>query len=427
MFGVLSKINIKNYGFYIVGIFFAWIGFYLTSQSYNGSEVITWNNESNLYFDNAKKVMEGKTPFFDYFVEYPPFVPYLLSIPALLTFNPKIDGAIYLFAYPALMMLISFFVYFFFIKEKLKVDLFWIVVFLINFMIGATYIITRYDFYPAVTCFLGMLFYIKSNQQLEANSTKTNFISSVFFLCLSAFLKVYAIFPLFLIFLLSLKDKFRLKVIVITIILFGLSQIPFALTSNFARLVEYQTVSRDAQLESTYAGVSLLAEHYSLTPRTNLAGQNGSMELNDSFSKSISKASTYFLILLVIVPILVFGYTSYKKNNSNTDQVIYLFIAVILGVLVSSKIFSPQYWFWILGLLPLLSYLKNNAIEQKFQNIILAVVITLITYLTYWIWPSNYGLLMDKEFNAILVLNFRNLLCVILYFYFIIKSFKFNN
>ncbi len=425
---MLEYLKINKILFYLAGGLFILLAFYLTSQSYNGSQVIRWGTESGLYHDNAKKVLTGQTPFFDYFVEYPPLVPYLLTIPAFLTFNFDLNGAIYIFVYPLLMMILSFGVYFYLLREKWKSNVFWIVGFGINFLIGASYIITRYDFYPTITCFLGILFYIQS---LDNSNDKTNknFIISVIFLALSIFLKVYALFPLILITILSYKNWLRLKIIFVVLALFSLVQAPFVFTKNFSKFVEYQTTSRDAQLESTYAGISLLTEKITNSDTTNLVGQNGSMELNDTFSKNLSKLSTYVVLILAVLPICIFGYRELKANkfkqltNLNTDKIIYLSFAIILGVLVSSKIFSPQYWFWILGMIPLLAFVKENNKLQKLQNILLILAFTTVTYMTYWIWPVNYGQLMDKEIFAIGVLNVRNLLVLIIYFYFLFKTF----
>jgi hypothetical protein len=96
---------------------------------------------------------------------------------------------------------------------------------------------------------------------------------------------------------------------------------------------------------------------------------------------------------------------SFSAGSEDTANVIYYaFLAVLIFVL-TSVVFSPQYFIWFLAIAPLITRPKKYVIW-------LALVITAI--LTYYEFPLHYNLLQAGDPKLVYVLVARNILLIAL-------------
>lgn len=177
----------------------------------------------------------------------------------------------------------------------------------------------------------------------------------------------------------------------IRLAVFGLSMCGLALVTVVTRGVDrllspldYQTV-RGLQIESVAA-----------SPFMYLAAQNpGSYRIWYATSKSFeiagpgvdkaliltSIAMQALLILAIVEVVLRCVSRTWQPNPS-----LALAIVLILGLLVTNKVLSPQYMMW-LG--PILAVALSRS-KSWWLNV-MTIIFMAVTYLTYYVFPAHYG------------------------------------
>ena len=161
---------------------------------------------------------------------------------------------------------------------------------------------------------------------------------------------------------------------------------------------------RGFEIESTISGLLLLGKILGI----------GSVKIVHDFS-SFNISSAYANILIHWIPYIAVTaqliiYLScyywfrheYKQRSSIPPEslVVYILISIMIFI-ATNKVFSPQYIIWLIPFIPLI----------RFRYVSILVIIALFTNL---IFPSSFAMLIDLNTLAILLLNFRNILFIML-------------
>ncbi len=167
--------------------------------------------------------------------------------------------------------------------------------------------------------------------------------------------------------------------------------------------VWYQ-VDRGLQVESTGAGLLLLGHVLGGIPVT---AENAfeSMQLRSPGAAPLVAAAPWLELVLVTVVCAVasarFRADARSFGRVPLPTVAEATVAVIIALLVPSKVFSAQYVVWLLPLVPFLP------VSRRWLALAISAISTLI-------YPLNYAGVWQLEAGMALVLNARNLLLVIL-------------
>ena len=167
--------------------------------------------------------------------------------------------------------------------------------------------------------------------------------------------------------------------------------------------VDYQ-FARGLQVESGGGGLVLLAHTFSLADAS-IGFSHYSFESDSSLSKPIVSALTPLTIGLFVV---IFG-ACFRRlraervqlGEAQSETVVAYLAATLLVLLLTNKVFSPQYLVWMLPF---------GALFRRPQAYLLLV----ICVLTILVFPLNYQALLKMQPLLVLILNARNLLLALL-------------
>ena len=169
--------------------------------------------------------------------------------------------------------------------------------------------------------------------------------------------------------------------------------------------VSYQ-INRGLQIETTAAGLFLLLHLVDGLPVT--VGQAfGSMQVTAPSTPGLLAATLVALPILTIVLaglVSVLAYTRFRRDRASLGRVplssvALATVAVLVALLVTSKVFSVQYVVWFLPLVPLLAW------PGRWLGLAIAALSAVI-------YPLNYAALWQLDPILIVILNARNLVLV---------------
>ncbi|QGU01091.1 hypothetical protein CKALI_00950 [Corynebacterium kalinowskii] len=122
---------------------------------------------------------------------------------------------------------------------------------------------------------------------------------------------------------------------------------------------------------------------------------------------SVASAALYLTVLLAAAVVL----RRLFRHTWRSSEAIALAMVLIVAVLVTNKVFSPQYMVWLAPITAVILCFTPNRLAK-----INAVVVLAITWLTQYVYPGNYDSLMtnDPDFMPTLALATRNILMVVL-------------
>lgn len=214
----------------------------------------------------------------------------------------------------------------------------------------------------------------------------------------------------------SLVGHWRSKQSWLRIAVFGGTMIAMALvtivTQGFDRLMSplgYQA-ERGLQIESVAA-----------TPFIVLAATGGgryqiryapskSFEITGpgvEMATTIASTALYITVLLAAAVVV----RRLLRKNWNSSESIALAMVLIMAMLVTNKVFSPQYIVWLAPITAVILCFAPTRLAK-----INAGIVLVITWLTQYVYPGNYDSLMsnDPDFMPTLALATRNILMVVL-------------
>jgi hypothetical protein len=168
--------------------------------------------------------------------------------------------------------------------------------------------------------------------------------------------------------------------------------------------------ARDVQLESSYAGIAALLGALDLTT-IEVSWGWGSANLLFPGDRSVLLLQPALTLLSLLV---VYGVAWHKLRSATAaptreialgtnSRVVELFAtllaAALLALIVTNKVFSPQYVAWLLPFVPFLPTRK-------------AILAAVVFALTLMVFPAAYHPLVKQALPAILLLNLRNVLAL---------------
>jgi hypothetical protein len=199
------------------------------------------------------------------------------------------------------------------------------------------------------------------------------------------------------------------------LVIAGVIAIPWLIidSHSFFYFIRYQA-ERGLQSESSYASVLLVGQILGLTSVKG-AFSFGSWNLSSPLADNLSEISSFITAGLLIVSYIIFGFNQwYQKNpkvknqSSKENQMDFLIrysLIVILILILTNKVFSPQYLIWVC---PLLLLLKTR------QRYLIWTIFMVIAVLTQWVFPYHYQEYELVKAGPVLIEAARNVMVVLL-------------
>lgn len=359
-----------------------------------------------LYYTSALDLIQGRLPYRDFPLEYPPLALLPIVLPQLI--NPfGSRGYVVLFFIENALFSIVLAWLLLPITHSLRVryrSRFVSVAYVALVTILAPLLPWRYDLFPALLTGLALLSVIINRPMLVG-----------FWLGLGIAAKLYPVIllPIFSLYYLVKQQYLALvRLLLGTFVTTCLILLPFALVGKeqFLSFVQYQQL-RGLQLESIPAGVILLADKLGWT-KVQLINNYGATHLISPLADGVLKWLPFtFLFLFGVVIISCLNCFRRERAMLGTvtiESLVTYIAATLLIFIATNKVFSPQYLIWLLPFAPLL----------RPRQIALFLGICIITI---FIFPFFYWKLMGLGRILILVLNLRNVLLVTLMLWLIVK------
>jgi uncharacterized membrane protein len=354
----------------------------------------------------AISILDGMLPYQDFASEYPPLALFSFLLPAL--FFPDFPAYGFLFAVE--IYLLDLLVLFILVKftARLKLGIWRILGIYTLCIVAIGPVVTgRFDLLPATLVLVALYAFATGKNKIAWG-----------FLALGASAKLYplVIAPLFFLYLLSQQQYRKLLqgVAVFGAVMLVLN-LPWVIidADGFWQFISYH-LERGLHSESSYGSVILIGQVLGLT-QVQADLTYGSWNIISPGADAIAGYSFY-----ITVAFLVFLYSTYvwkllKKakgmvasvvmDNETTQLILRCSILVILIMLLTSKVFSPQFLIWLAPLIPLVKA------RWDYVPVLLFLIAAIITQ---YIFPHNY--IGFELFTPYLVIMHavRNLLLVVM-------------
>jgi hypothetical protein len=351
-------------------------------------------SDLRVYFDYSARLLAGAVPYRDFPLEYPPLALVPMSLPRLgWPFDPPSDGV----------LVVGFAV----IEGGLAVVVGWLIArvsadpvralatwALVVLLAGGS-IAWRYDLWPAAAVLVAFVATERGRPGLAGAAIGVGTMLKLFPIVVLPILAARAI---------ALRDWTGLaRLVVGTAIVVGVVMgVMFVAAGpdSFGWLT-YE-FDRGLQLESTGSGILLLLHVFAGQPFA-LVLDFGTLQVVAPGADAIVAATPYLEMALVGgVGVLALG--AFRRDVRRLGQVpgeslAIAVVAVIVALVVTSKVFSAQYVVWFLPLVPFLPG------RLRWLGLVIAGLSTLI-------YPLNYMLLWHLDPFLAVVLNVRNALLI---------------
>jgi len=350
----------------------------------------------------ATKMLDGMLPYSDFISEYPPLALFSFLIPAL--FFPEFPAYGFLFAIEIYLLdlVILFILFKFATRLKLKI---WPVLGIYTLcLVAIGPIVTgRFDLLPATLVLVALYAFISGR-----NKTAWGFLA------LGAAAKLYplVIAPLFFLYLLRRKQYRRLAQ---GIAIFGgvilVLNLPWVIidADGFWQFLSYH-LERGLHSESSYGSVLLVGQMMGLTQLE--AGLTyGSWNVISPLADALAKYSFYITSAFLLSVYCLYARWLWQKpkdegggavlNNGMIRQLLLFSLLAILIMLLTSKVFSPQFLIWLCPLMPL--------VRARWPYVP-ALLFFIAGAITQYIYPHNYVEFELFTPHLVILHAFRNLL-----------------
>jgi hypothetical protein len=360
----------------------------------------------------AIKILDGMVPYSDFSSEYPPLALLTFLVPALLTTTQPLYDIlfaveIYLLDLIVLLILTQ-------LTSRFNFKIWPVLGMYTLCLIAIGPIVTgRFDLLPATLVIIALYAFVSGRNK-----------TAWCFLALGATAKLYPLIiaPLFFLYLVRQRYYRRLvqgiAVFACVVIVLNLPWIivnwdGYCNLNNDTSFLGYH-VARGLHSESIYGSIILLGQLMGLT-QVDAGMQYGSWDITSPVADSIANYSFY--ITVALLSLLYFIYMrmllrrpckTYNKWFFDTELVQLILRYSILAVLImllTSKVFSPQFLIWLCPLIPL--------VRTRWSYVPLFLFL-IAGAITQYIYPHHY--IEFELFTPYLVLlhTVRNLLLVIM-------------
>jgi hypothetical protein len=352
-------------------------------------------SDLRVYFDYGARLAGGAVPYGDFALEYPPLALIPMTLPRLLSpFGPPSD-AVLVVGFAA-------------IEGVLAVVVGWLIArvsaapaqavatwALIVLLAGGS-IAWRYDLWPAAAVLVAFVATERGRPGLAGAAIGVGTMLKLFPIVVVPILGARAI---------ARRDwaglvRVVLGSAIVVAVVMGVSFIA-AGPDSFGWLT-YE-IDRGLQLESTGSGILLLLHVFAGQPFA-LVLDFGTLQVVAPGADAIVAATSYLEAGLVggvaLVSLVGFRRAVDRTGRVSGETLAVGIMAVIVALIVSSKVFSAQYVVWFLPLLPFVPG------RLRWLGIAIAGLSTLI-------YPLNYALLFHLDPVLAVALNIRNALLIV--------------
>jgi uncharacterized membrane protein len=375
-------IAIQSLGLFIVGL--------LTIFQMIGT------HDLNIYFRSSLYLMEGKLPYRDFNLEYPPLALLPFVVPRLVTLGLASNYYIYAFVFlleniffSTITMLLLLRVPSLRASPRLKIRA---LVFYTLFVLAVSPVILwRYDLFPTLLTVIALVAVLYHRPTLAGISLGLGVAAKLYPLVLLPVFTVY--------FFANKAYRSILHLWLGAIGAIFLSFLPFFIAAQnkiFSFLTYHK--ERGLQIESLPAGIISLIHKWGFINVESVAGY-GSRNIISPFDNVILTLLPWLLILLYIF-MLVKCWFHFREERFQSEfvkaesLVVYTLLALLIFI-ITNKVFSPQYMIWIIPFAALL----------KLRPALLMLAVCLTTYIMV-----SVGSFRQLDYVKIVWLNVRNIL-----------------
>jgi len=355
-----------------------------------------------LYFRWSSKIFDGYYPYRDFSFQYPPFawVPFLP--PRLLSSSET--GYILWFILEMFLLDAVILVTLAAIARQLGRSTSQVLThYTVAIMALGPVVTRRFDLFPAALVLISLWAFLKGRHTLAWTT-----------LAFGATAKLYpiAISGLFALIYLSRRQYRRLIASAATLVLVSLAvSLPFLpFLDDVRRSLAYHQ-QRGLQIESTFSSLLMVGKALGLEPvssRFTYLELDGYRYGNDVVNAPLTSLLTDLspFLTLVMLSLVYFLYLAHLQRpggkEREREQLHEYVLVVLLVVLITSSVLSPQFLVWLAPSIALVSTEKPR----------LLWLFVLVGVLTQYNWPSHFDALVRMEPVPVTVLLTRNALLV---------------
>jgi hypothetical protein len=363
--------------------------------------LLTWAGDPLAYREHGQSLLAGLMPYRDFTFEYPPLALLPMALPEFLP-----GGATSVDAYRWLFLLQNTL-----ISCGIAAALAWLarrrwapgsssrvlVVYALSVAAVVPLVAWRYDIFVSLLVVLAVVATVKDRPALAGLALGLGALTKVF----PAFL-----LPVFVVRYVARGDS-RAAVRMLTgfLLAVALVMIPLILVAGRAGLffVDWQQ-ARGVEIESVVSGVALLA-HLVFGAEASANHAFNSWQISSPLADVLA-GPLPILTLVLLALILAAAYVGFRVEHRAVsprqgDLLSACLMAVLLVVILTNKVFSPQYLVWLLPLAAL------RPMREAFA-------LALAGGLTLLIFVLNWPQLLALDTGMIVLLNVRNLLLLLL-------------
>ncbi|MDZ7960128.1 MAG: glycosyltransferase 87 family protein [Aulosira sp. DedQUE10] len=354
------------------------------------------SHDINIYYQYSLNLLEGKIPYRDFNVEYPPLALLSFVLPRILTLGMSNNYHVYVCIFlliNIILVSINSLVILQIIKayHSQRKQILVLISYTLCSFILVPVILWRYDLFPTLLTVLALLCVISTRPKLAG-----------FCLGLGIAAKLYPVvmLPIFAAYYLAHKSyQAILNLCFGTVSAIILSFLPFLIIKNSSlfSFLSYHK-ERGLQIESLPAGLITLAHKFGLI-EIKTVGNYGSRNIVSPLDDSVLHALPWLFIIMYSIILLNslyrFRKESYQSELVKISSLVAYTVLSLLVFIITSKVFSPQYLIWILPF----------AVLLKPHQILLTLYICVTTYIM-----MSVGNFRELDYTKILFLNARNAL-----------------
>lgn len=364
------------------------------------------DNDVHLYYQYTKKLFyEGKIPYIQFPLEYPPLAYLAWLIPA---FGYNYENFFLIFELQnAVLTIILGVVLYKIIARIIKPNKALLASFAVtvSLIIFSPVNLVRYDITVALLTLLSIyLFSIYTEKKKVLLAIISWSLLIVGFLA-----KLYPILLMPILFLYHIKQKdFKnLKKIILTFLtIFALPAILLIFAKpDLSSLINYHK-ERPLEVESSYASGLILADTLSDKFSVDIVFNHQCFELDGPLSHKLAEVSTWIFLTSAAIVYLTFYI---NKKQATKRLLVHSMLAVSLFI-ITNKVFSIQYLIWIIPLLGIVIGLIRSRVKY-----ILMLGLILLPILALYVYPYRFEEFTSGSMVWVRVVNvLKNLLLILL-------------
>ena len=352
-------------------------------------------SSTGIYFDYASKMMAGLMPYRDFAVEYPPLALLFFLLPRLLASTPQSYATA--FAVETLLFSLAGMLAVVLVSQRLGLRSWKPVAAYTAFLLAIGPIVShRYDIFPAILVLLALYAFLSERHRWAYALLAAGIMTKVY---------PAALLPVFLLHHYRNYSNKGIRSALLAFTATGIAiALPFFLVSPGGLFDSFSYhAQRGIQLESTYSSLLLVAGELGWLS----VGREftfGSWNLTGTAADVMAHVSMFVLPLALGATYRMIYRHVRTRPPSAQDLVSYMLLVLIVLV-ATSKVLSPEYLVWLLPLVPLYS----GRFKYRAWGVFFVVGV-----LTYIVYPLRYADLIWLHTDAIVLLLERNVLVVIL-------------